>query len=101
MFIESVKFIPAKGYIVNDLNKKKSGESIYEDSVCFSPEEKRNYLFSIAPQIDPFAETAKALLKSIEFNCGNMELNWYNFLGDKGTLRVGPFKYVPEIKRDI
>lgn len=30
-----------------------------------------------------------------------MELNWYNFLGDKGTLRVGPFKYIPEIKRDI
>ena len=72
-----------------DLNEKADGQAILERSIVFNPEEIRSFIFILKPKDPKILQINK--FKSEQL--GQLEINWYNYLGDPGILKVGPFKH--------
>ena len=59
---------------------------MFDKTVVFSSGELRSYLFLIS------AADGRKLDSNIEITLGTLCLDWKNYFGDPGSLKVGPFK---------
>ena len=74
-----------KEFKLTDLN------SHMPETVCFSPDEIRSFIFMIEPK-----DSTKKINKFNEETLGYLELQWSNYFGDPGYMKVGPLKYFPD-----
>jgi hypothetical protein len=46
------------------------------------------------------AEPGKKIDPNCELNMGTLQLDWKNYLGDPGTLKVGPYKTIAKLAHE-
>ena len=97
MFVEAVHFKNAatKDLTLIDLNqiqnpseelKESNIETVFDESVCFHPDEQRSYLYMLKPVID------KKIVNSMEHVLGSIVITWKNYFGDHGQLELCTIK---------
>ena len=71
-----------------DINEA-AASNLDTNCVVFNPDEIRSFIYILQPK-DP--EKHKINKFKAE-QLGQLEIKWYNYFGDPGLLKVGPFKY--------
>lgn len=61
--------------------------SLFENSIVFNPNEIRQYLFVLS-----YSDQTFKINKFEQHHLGQLEIRWFNYLGDSGLLKIGPFK---------
>ena len=59
---------------------------MFDDSVCFHPEEVRSYLYKLKPVKPQFK-----IDNSKQHVLGQLVINWKNYFGDSGQLNLETF----------
>lgn len=86
VYLDAVKFEVMAGLVVHDLNYVDK-QSIFESSAAFINSATRDYLF----QIKPVNESVMIDITK-ELQLGSLEINWRNYFGEKGSLKIVNYK---------
>ena len=68
-------------------------ENVYNKSVVFHPDEIRSFIFILVPKLNPDNGQPYKINKFKSDTLGNLQIKWFNSMGDPGICTVGPFKY--------
>ena len=60
-------------------------------SAVFNTDETRSFIFILTPK-----KQGAIVNKFQSEKLGHLEIKWYNYLGDPGVQKVGPFMYTTE-----
>jgi hypothetical protein len=69
---------------------------LFDAAVVFATNEVRSYLFMLSS-----ADPTKKIDTNAEIVMGTLQLDWKNYMGDPGTLKVGPYKTVTKLPQDV
>lgn len=91
MFLESVNFTnSAKQFVIENFSLKSgTQQSLFDSAVVFATGEMRAFLFMLT-SADPNVK----INPNSEINMGTLYLDWKNYFGDPGSLKIGPYKTV-------
>ena len=64
-------------------------QSLFDSACVFATGEMRAYLFMLTC-VDP----TQKINPNAEINMGTLYLDWKNYFGDPGSLKIGPYKTV-------
>ena len=68
------------------LKSEEETKSIFQDTICFHPEDIRAYMYLIRPVDENYK-----LDNTVSHELGYISIYWKNYFGDPGVLKIGPF----------